>query len=161
MHVTCSCGFVGSVRPIQFLDKIIGICYGCDQLYECQNTDITEREAVPMKEMPVFKSIEEAMEFAAKIPTGAKSKSPTGSSKPKRTRKSKPAEKDVSTKLEHETPSVPVYKTIHFYMRPGDSWDQLLKDGREETNYAGAGTLVFVHQHLHSAECNDSCRGMS
>lgn len=112
-----------------------------------------------MKEKPTFDSMEDVMKFAKSL-EGAKAKAST-TGKPKRTRKRKPAEPDASKKLEHTVPAVPVYKTIHFYLRPGDTWPELLKDAREELGFAGPGTLIFAHEHLHSEECNDSCRGMS
>ena len=153
--VNCSCGFSGTLRPIIVLDKQLARCYGCDRLYEYLNERV---EVAKPKEIPNFASFDDAIKFYEKT-KGATTKSTTGKKRASRTRK--PAEKDSSKTLQETPNAVPVYKTIHFYLRPGDSWDQLLKDGREEVNYAGPGTLVFCHEHFHDAECNPSCRGMA
>jgi len=156
MRIDCECGFSGSIREQETPLGIIGRCFGCGTLYE-YNTN-NERVEV-MTEPPKFKDLEDMQKFLAKATAGKdNTKTPTGS-KPKRKRH-KPAEKDSSNKLLDEKPDIPTYKTIHFYLRPGDSWDQLLKDGREEVGYSGPGTLVFCHQHFHSEDCSDSCRRM-
>lgn len=115
-----------------------------------------------MAGIPEFKDLESMQKFLAKAKAGKTKDSPTGEAKPKPKRKPrhKPAEKDVSGELIEEAPKVPIYKSIHFYLRTGDSWEQLLKDGREETQYQGPGTLVFCHEHFHGEPCIDSCRMM-
>jgi hypothetical protein len=132
----------------------IAKCFGCDRLYVEQDGKVQ-----PMSnEIPVFKSVDEMMKFAAKAKGG---KVNPQSPNKKTSRKRKPAEADASKKLLQETPQAPVYKTLHFYVRPGDSWEQVLKDCREEVSYAGPGTLIFAHNHLHGAPCTDACRGMN
>jgi hypothetical protein len=112
-----------------------------------------------MAGIPEFKSYEDMKKFIDKANAGKATESkPTG--KKRSSRKRKPAETDQSKNLIETKPNVPIFKTIHFYLRPGDSWDQVLKDGREETNYAGPGTIVCCHQHLHGEQCKDSCRSM-
>jgi hypothetical protein len=153
MIVKCECGFQGAL----YFQDGVAKCFGCDRLYQ----EADGKVQPVSNEIPTFKNVDEMMKFAAKSKGGKVTSSNSQSQKPKRTRKRKPAEKDVSSKLAKSTHDVPIYKTIHFYIRPGDSWEQILKDGREEVGYAGSGTLVFVHNHLHNTECNDSCREMS
>jgi hypothetical protein len=113
-----------------------------------------------MADMPEFKDYGALKAFLDKVEEGkAKVKDlPTGTATKSKRKPRKKAEKDPSKKLQHQTPTVPVYKTIHFYVRPGDSWDQVLKDCREEVSYAGPGSMIFAHNHLHSEECSESCR---
>jgi hypothetical protein len=157
MHLDCECGFVGSIREQETPLGTIGRCFGCDRLYKKGTGEL-------MAGIPEFKSFDDMQKFLDKATTG---KAPTGTkpnskpnSKSKRSRnKRKPAEKDSSTEIEHKEPAGPVYKTIHFYLRPGDSWPEVLKDGREEI--AGPTTLVFCHNHLHGEACVDTCRSMA
>jgi hypothetical protein len=153
LKIDCECGFSGSIREQETPLGTIARCFGCDRLYKKGTGEV-------MAGIPDFKSYEDMNKFlekanAGKASTGTKSKTNSKRSRNKR----KPAEKDQSTSIEHETPSGPIFKTIHFYLRPGDSWPEVLKDGREEV--VGPSTLVFCHNHLHGAPCVDSCRSMT
>jgi hypothetical protein len=104
-----------------------------------------------------LESMDDVIKFYNSL-KGSTTKSPTGD-KPKRSRKkSKRAEKDPAKVIKHEKTAVPTYRTIHFYLRPGDTWIELVKAGKEEIQYAGPGTLVFCHKHFHTDDCNEDCR---
>jgi hypothetical protein len=146
VKIKCECGFQGTLRE----ENGFGKCFGCDRLYQKVNGKVQ----VMSTKIPDFKSWEDMQKYLDKVPKGGKA------APKKRVRKKKAVEVDTSSNLQEEAPKVPVYKTIHFYVRPGDSFEQVLKDGREEGNFAGPGTLVFVHNHLHAEVCTDSCRGI-
>ena len=150
MRIECTCGFQGSIREQDAGPPfgIIARCFGCDRIYDTKGNVVA---GVP-KDIPNM-TYEEMQKLLDKTNAG---KSPTGKKRP--SRKRKPAEKDASTKLQASSPPVAVYKTIHFYLRPTDNWTELLKDGRQEADMSGSGTLVFVHQHGHGEECKDTCR---
>ena len=151
MRVECPCGFQGNLREQATPNGIFGRCFGCDTLYDQKGNIVPDA--------PVFKDIDAAMKFYQKMTEGKEPKSSTG--KKRTPKKRKPAEKDSSTKLIEEKPKVPIYKTIHFYLRPGDSWPELLKDGRQEMDMSGPGTVVCCHQHTHGTECVSTCRSMA
>ena len=82
IKVDCSCGFSGTLRPIEVLDRLLAKCYGCDRLYEYLN----ERVEV-VKEIPTFASFEDAIKLYEQT-KGSTTKATKGSStgKPKRSR---------------------------------------------------------------------------
>lgn len=114
-----------------------------------------------MAGVPEFKDYKDMQKFLDKMNEGKADKPESSTGKKKRqSRKKIPAEPDASGKLITEAPKVPIYKTIHYYLRPGDSWVELLKDGRQEMDMSGPGSLVFCHQHFHGSPCVDTCRGL-
>lgn len=155
MRIECPCGFAGSIREQQTPLGVFARCFGCDTLYDQKGNAVTG--------IPEFKNFADMQKYLDKMNEGkskpSSSTPSTGKKKP-RSRKKIPAEADTSGKLIEETPKVPIYKTIHFYLRPGDSWPELLKDGRQEVEMSGPGTYVFCHNHFHDGACGDSCRRM-
>lgn len=90
------------------------------------------------KEMPTeFNSFEEMAAFAASLQKNCKH--------PKKAPVEKP---DMST----------VYQEIHFYVRPGDTWQSLLRDAKEEKEGRNTNIEVQAHNHIYGVECNKSCR---
>lgn len=105
-------------------------------------------------EMPVFKSIDQMMAFAQKQKA---KKSKTTQKRTVDRKKDKP----YSDPTPKEELSDSIYRTTHFYLRPGDTFTQLLKDGRGELERCGPGSLVVIHNHVFSnATCVAECRSL-
>jgi hypothetical protein len=170
-HIDCACGFSGSIRFYEAPVGVVGRCFGCDTVYiRGMQEDGTEtiklapghtEKVKPMAGIPEFKDFKDMKKFLDKA-TAGQVPDATGNLKKPRSKKRKPAEKDPSNNLIETKPEVPIFKTIHYYLRPGDSWPELLKDGRQEVEMGvGGGVIVFCHQHLHGADCVDTCRSMN
>lgn len=106
------------------------------------NGGFSLEDGTPMEQPPVempteFTSFEEMQKFLnthGKKPA-AKAKAPT-------------------PKMDREQ----VYQEIHFYLRPKDTWQALLRDAVEEKGSRNTNIEVQAHRHLYGDECNKSCR---
>lgn len=152
MKVNCSCGFLGTLRPIKSSLGTVAKCYGCDKLYEEKDGEVME-----VSEIPQFASWEEMNKFLESVPKG--SKATTGKkrsqAKKKSTVKPDPAKKLVTAQSVEQ---VEVYQTIHFYLRKSDEFVNVLKDAREEKKIRHETILVFAHNHSISDPCSNLCR---
>lgn len=152
-HLKCECGYQGAVRV---LDDKLARCIGCDQLYSVDQ----KGTVMAMTEIPKFQSYEEMQKFLDKAITGKSKGDPV--KRTKRSRKQKPVQSDPAKNLVEQTSNPEsIFKTIHFYIRPGDTFDQVLKDGREEVKYSNNNVLVYCHEHNFDQPCLSSCRGMN
>jgi hypothetical protein len=151
-HIDCDCGYSGAIR----IQDTIGRCIGCDQLYK-----ISEERVMPVSEMPQFDSFEEMQKFLDSATTGVTAGEKVKVPK-KRAPKRKPVAKDTGTSLTKASVDTSmVQRSFHFYLRTGDSFDQVLKDGREEVKYSGSFALIFCHNHKFAEQCTSACRGMN
>lgn len=85
--------------------------------------------------------------------SGSKKKAPAKKKKAT-TKKKPPAQKD-STKTNRNPKNV--YQTVHFYTLPSDSWQNVVKDGKEERQLRSDTVVVNVHNHMYNEECSGSC----
>lgn len=136
-----------------------GRCFGCDQIYE-----VKEGEPVAVSEIPTFDNFEDMQKFLDAAQAG-KSKGDKVVIPGKKARsKRKPVQKDTATALTKANSVADtslIHKSIHLYTRKGDSFDQVLRDGREEIKYAANSMLIFCHNHEFSQPCSELCRGMN
>jgi hypothetical protein len=146
MRFRCECGYEGSVRVIEGLAK----CFGCDKLLIQKGEKM---EAV--KEVPKFNSFEEMQKFLDKAQGAKVSKKSVA----KKSSKKKPVRPDSANKLAaRDVDDKTIYQTIHFYVRAGDNFPQILKDAKQDKSSRMSNVLVFAHDHIFGVSCTTTCR---
>ena len=109
-------------------------------------------------EMPTFGSMEELIAFRDKM----KGK-PSNKPEPSPTVKKKTAvgsswylyriaEQDLTKDPIVQTDPM-TYQEIHFFVRPGDTWNKILLDSKTEKEYRGPGVVVIAHDHARNEPC--------
>lgn len=103
-----------------------------------------------------FSSIEEMMEYAKAADKPPEKKGGSRSKKSGK-KKHKPAQKDPLPEATKRTSDV--YFTAHWYLRPDENWQSVLKDAKDERAIRGMSVRIFVHFHDFTVEdCNSNCR---
>lgn len=139
---------VNEPHEVQFIGDICAECYR----EEHGEASLVENNGILM---PKFDTIEEMMDWMKKNKgtPGDKSKPVLRSNTKSRSQKKvkHTPEDNAHRFVEPKNPFI--YKTQHFYLRPGDKFGTLKNDAREEKKYAADGVLFFVHDHAFTEAC--------
>lgn len=81
-----------------------------------------------------------------------KARSPKGKKKPASPTSETENAADIS--LEKDL----IWQSINVFTRRNASWQEVLKNAREEKEYRNDNVLVFAHSHSFGEACNDSCK---
>jgi hypothetical protein len=118
---------------------------------------------MPVSELPEFSSFADMQKFLDSATTGKSAGEKVVVPKKRAPKKRKPVAKDPAASLTkvNQIDTSMIHKSIHLYVRRGDTFDQVLKDGRDEVKYAAGSMLIFCHNHNFSDPCTPLCRGMN
>lgn len=102
-------------------------------------------------EIPVSMSFEELEKLA-------KSRGKKSSTKKKS--RATPTEADKDTTLTSQPEIVPsqIYKVLHYYTRPNDTFSAVKREASDEVSYHNINVRVCTHAHEYGASCTDQCQ---
>lgn len=116
--------------------------------------------------MEMMQDPEKMKEYLAKLKqaTGTLADGPATETPdaPKKSRKRKsPAptgQGEVEAKAEFGLPAELIWQALHVYLRKAATWQQVLKEARDEKEYRNDNVIMFAHEHSFGEACTDNCR---